>query len=310
MNKPISYRHTQTASLASHLTRLALILLRRKTSIEREIIRNRFRHRAAPLPAALQRLCHISRTTVNGRPVLTLRPRQNPSRCTVFYLHGGAYTRNITRFHWHMIRRLIALTNASFVVPDYPLAPDAGWCDVYEFTRQAWQQLTEHTAAQDIILMGDSAGAGLALGFAQQLQAEHSPQPGQIILLSPWLDIASDNPAMAAIESADHMLAQRGLQRAAGLYAAGISPHSYLVSPLYGDFSQLAPLSVFTGTADILYPDVLKLRDRLSADHIPLNYFEYPRMMHVWMAVNLLPEAQQAQRQIAGLICSVPATAS
>lgn len=36
--------------------------------------------------------------------------------------------------------------------------------------------------------------------------------------------------------------------------------------------------------------------------NIPFNYFEYPKMFHVWVAVTGLKEAQHAIEQIAMLI--------
>ena len=51
---------------------------------------------------------------------------------------------------------------------------------------------------EKLTIMGDSAGGGMSLALAQKFREECLPQPSNIVLLSPWLDITMTNPDIYA----------------------------------------------------------------------------------------------------------------
>ncbi len=63
------------------------------------------------------------------------------------------------------------------------------------------------------------------------------------------------DPAQATIEKRDILLARGGLKEAGRLYAGDLEVTDWRVSPLFGDLTGLAPMSVYTGTHDILVTD-------------------------------------------------------
>jgi acetyl esterase/lipase len=69
------------------------------------------------------------------------------------------------------------------------------------------------------------------------------------------------------------------------------------VSPVYGSFRELAPVTVFIGTRDVFLPDCRKLRERAAAEGVKINYREYDGMVHDWM-LGPLPEAKQVLKEI------------
>jgi len=48
--------------------------------------------------------------------------------------------------------------------------------------------------------------------------------------------------------------------------------------------------------------DARKLKDKAHSLNIPLKYYEYPKMFHVWILVEKLKEADYAINQIVSLI--------
>lgn len=87
------------------------------------------------------------------------------------------------------------------------------------------------------------------------------------------------------------------------VYARDVDPKSYLVSPVYGSLRDLAPVTLFIGTRDILYPDCRKLRDQAAAEGARLDYREYDQMVHNWMP-GPMPEAKRALAEIVETISS------
>ena len=146
-------------------------------------------------------------------------------------------------------------------------------------------------------LMGDSSGGGISLALAQRLREDGHEQPAGIILLSPWLDATLSNPEIEEIDKIDPFLGVKGLKYGGEVYARDVDPKSYLVSPVYGSLKNLAPVTLFIGTRDILYPDCRKLRDNAAAEGVAIDYREYPGMVHNWM-LGPMPEAKQAIKEI------------
>lgn len=298
----ITYIHDRPASFKSRLLQTLMGALGKKNRIENNFKRNKFPSEAAALPPRLQKDFDVLVDEINQRKCWTLTPRKNRSKKLVVYIHGGGYVANITKYDWDLIHELLIETGCTIVVPDYPLAPAANYKDVYDYFDKLYSKLTAEALNLEIIFMGNSAGGGIALGFAQKLRAEGKRQPAQLILISPWLDVSLSNPGILQLDKKDKLLGIRGLQLAAQSYAAGLPLSDYKLSPVYGDLSGLGQISLFIGTHDLFLADSRKLKERLKEQHIPINYFEYPKMFHVWVAVTSLKESQHAIKQIVQLI--------
>lgn len=259
-------------------------------------------------PARIRRKYHkkfnIQIWRIQGRRVWSWEPVNGGTGKTILYFHGGAYIHNILRVHWHLIAVLCELTGARFIIPDYPLAPENTFQDAYEHSAAVYQDLLSQSF-RDILFMGDSAGAGLALGFAQQLRDEGGVLPDQLVLYSPWLDVTMSGAESREVQGSDILLKISGLTQAGLVWAGEEDPQNPRISPLFGSFDGLPPISFFSSTADILIADAHRLRDRLEHEGHSYRYFEYPGMFHGWMAIVNMPEAQHVHRQTAELINSV-----
>ncbi|MFD2418824.1 alpha/beta hydrolase [Amycolatopsis pigmentata] len=255
---------------------------------------------AAP-PARVHRRVAVECDEIHGRPVYTLRPRTGGGSRHVLYLHGGAYVHQIQRDHWSFLTRLVERTGCTATAPVYPLAPAHHYDDTIAMVQAAYKETLGRTEPHDQILMGDSAGGGLSLVLARSLRKEGRPQPKEIVLLSPWLDITMSDEAQPELDRRDPYLAIAGLREAGALYAGSLDPRDPAVSPLYGDLQGLGRLSTFIGTRDVLLTDARRLRTRAEAEGVPLEYHEYEGMFHAWMIANI-PEAHQASEQIARLV--------
>ncbi len=279
-----------------------LSLFRFKQRMKMKMIHNRFNQEPANPTESLRRKFDVREHNLRNRKVWFIAPIVNQSNLVVIFFHGGAYMGNVTKNHWNLIEQLITRTNATFVVPDYPLAPLATYKETYAFVDDLYEDLIKTNADKQFILSGDSSGGGLALGFALKLKNEHQKQPVHVMLFSAWLDISMSNPAIQSYDKQDKILSIEGLKSAAQKYAGNLDQHAYLVSPIYGDFAGMCKISVFIGTNDLLYADNLKLRQILEEQNLPFNYFEYPEMFHDWIIITGLKESQHAINQAAEII--------
>ena len=90
--------------------------------------------------------------------------------------------------------KLIERTGRTVVTPDYPLAPEHQFEETTKMVYTALVNLIDKAGAENVILIGDSAGGGMAFALSQKLRGKKGVQPSQIILLSPLLDMTKSNP--------------------------------------------------------------------------------------------------------------------
>lgn len=257
---------------------------------------------SSPSPPEYYRLrLDIEARESGGRPVHILSPKSGPSSTLVLFLHGGSYVINATRPHWRFLARLVEKTGCTVVAPDYPLAPEYGYSDAYVMIMGLYKELLGGMESRNVVLMGDSAGGGLALGMAQMIRDEKMPQPRTLIMLSPWLDVTMSNPYIQEIDPEDPFLNIQALIRAGAAWARGANPRKPLISPLYGSFDNLPPMHLFIGTKDVLAADCRRFRGFCIAAKADLSYYEFENMVHDWMLLDF-KEAKMAARQIASIV--------
>jgi acetyl esterase/lipase len=294
------YIHNQSESFDSKIIQFNYKLIHAKTKIERNIRNNKIGNTSLKIPNSIARKFDLKTYTLDGRKVLVVHPKKNKTHDrVVLYSHGGAFIYNINWFQWKMIEDLIKDTGCIFIIPDYPLAPEFKSLENNEFMKKVYSKTINDFPNKKMILVGDSAGGGLSLSLALNLKTQKEiKSPYKIILLSPWVDLTHTNPSIAKYEKYDSMLNRKGLSMAADIYKGSLELTDFRVSPIYGDLKDLPKTTIFIGTNDILYPDAKKLNDLLIQNSVNTNYYEYPKMFHVWMAAPMMKEATITKKQI------------
>src|SRR5699024_1055480 len=111
-------------------------------------------------------------------------------------------------------------TGYTVIMPDYPLTPKYYYKDVYNMVEPLYKEIIAKVGSDNVILMGDSAGGGLALGLYEKLAEDAIELPIKTILISPWLDVRLENQDIQEIEKRDTILNKEAL-RVAGIAYAG-----------------------------------------------------------------------------------------
>lgn len=297
------------ASIRARLVNLALPLLGIKRffaepdRLDERIAKLRARKPLRPR-AKWHKRFDIREFASRGFPVVTIEPRggARSGASHLFYLHGGGYVMDIAAVHWDTVADLCERLGASATVPVYPLAPENKAPEVLAAMHSLYLELAARHGAQNITVMGDSAGGGMSLALAQMLKADGGLMPGTLVLYSPWLDATATAEGQRAIERRDRMLAVSGLEACGAMYSGDLARDDPRVSPLFGDLEGLPPIAIFSGTSDILIVDGRRLAKRLDEPGMPEHvYYEYKDMFHVWMLLPV-PEAKQARSQTVDFI--------
>jgi monoterpene epsilon-lactone hydrolase len=285
--------------------RVATLVLKAggKPLADTEATRTKFLSRTypspAPIPASLAKKVNVTKAIIGGHKVLTLVPTTNASTRHVIYYHGGAYVNDMLGPHWDIVGALIDATGATVTVPIYPLAPEKSNRPAFAFLADVYRDVLTKAAAGDVVLAGDSAGGGLALGQAIEFRDQKLPLPGRIILFSPWLDLTLADPEARKLETKDVMLAVDALRMCGAWWAGGDDPRLPRLSPLYADLEGLPPIELYQGTNDIFVVDSRTFVKKVQAAGGAIHYGEYPGAFHVFVGATFTPEAKDVFGRIA-----------
>jgi len=228
-----------------------------------------------------------------GCQIVTFNDIEN-SEYLVIYLHGGIYVNEIRLPHILFCDKLAKKINGSVFAPVYPLAPNHTYEESYKIVEKLYDYLL--TMDKPVIIMGDSAGGGFSAAFCEYLATNDMPQPKNLILISPWVDVSMSGN-YDEVEF-DPMLGVDGLREMGKAWAGELDSKDYKISPLFGEVKKLPKTTLFVGTHEILYPDIVKFHDKLKDNGVDAELIVGKEMTHVYAVYPLMPEAKEALNHI------------
>lgn len=222
-----------------------------------------------------------------GRKVFTIRDKSTEENTKyILYFHGGSYVAEATNNHWEFLKKIAKDTGYTIIMPDYPLTPKYNYKEVYNVVEPLYNQIIEKVGKSNLILMGDSAGGGLALGLYEKITQDNIETPAKTILISPWLDVRLENDNIKDVEKNDTILNKETLKLAGIAYAGNDGINSYMVNPIDGDLSKIENVEIFIGTYDILNPDCKLLKEKANEVGKDIEIKEYDQAKHIWLVDN------------------------
>ena len=238
-------------------------------------------------PKTISQECSITAHEFIGRNVFILTPKiKNQNEKYILYFHGGSYVAETSQTHWTFLEKLAKDTGYTIILPDYPLAPKYTYKDVFTMIEPLYKEIVDKIDNEDLIMMGDSAGGGMAIALEEKLGEEGEKLPSKLILISPWLDTRLTNPKIDEVQKYDKDLNKEALKIAGKAYAGKDGIDSYLVNPINGPLDKLKNVTIYTGTYDILNPDVYILAEKAKKQNIDVKVKEYIGKEHIWIVKN------------------------
>ncbi len=217
----------------------------------------------------------------------------------ILYLHGGAYVNEMANLHIVFCDKLAEKVNATVFAPIYPLAPNHTYEETYNIVENLYDLILKFK--KPVIIMGDSAGGGLSASFCEYLGEKDLMQPEHLILISPWVDVSMSGD-YEEYEEIDPMLGVDGLREMGEAWAGDLDSKDYKVSPLFGDIEKLPRTTIFVGTHEIFYPDILKFFNKLRDNGIDVELNIGQDMSHVYPLYPMVPESKEAFKHIIDVI--------
>jgi len=224
----------------------------------------------------------------------------------LLYLHGGSFAFRFPNTHAAFAARLCQKLGARALIPDYRLAPEHPFPAAPDDCQKVYRWLlAQGCGPGNVVLMGDSAGGNLALVTLHRARLAGEPQPACAVLLSPAVDSTLDSHSMVDNEGHDPMFRLRDLLVLRRHYVP--SPHLYThpdVSPLFADFSGLAPLLLQAGSHEMLRDEVVRTAHRAHAAGVDVELELWPDAPHVFQVAPFLPESARAVSHIVAFVAA------
>lgn len=238
----------------------------------------------AQIPKYIEEKYEINTYEIKNRPVYVMNPKNGATNdLIIMYIHGGSYVADLQEEHWKTCGDIVDQLGCTIILPDYPLTPEYDYKDTFNMMEPLYKDIIEKIDTKNFVVMGDSAGGGLALALVEKMGEENMAMPNQTILISPWLDVRLNNPKISEVEKNDPMLNKAALKLAGENYAGKDGIDNYLVNPVDGPLEKLQNVSIFTGTYDILNPDVHLLQERAEEAGTKINVYETEKATHIWL---------------------------
>lgn len=222
----------------------------------------------------------------------------------ILFFHGGGYNSGSCVTHRALAAQISGAAGVPVLLIDYRLAPEHPFPAAVEDAALAYRWLLEQGwAPEQIVIGGDSAGAGLAIACLLKLRDTRAPLPAAAFVISPWLDLALQRQSLQTHTSLDPLVTVASLQTAADYYLGDHDPTDPYASPLYGSFQQLPPLLIHVGEHELLLGDAVRLSEQAQAAGVQAQLRIWQEMWHVWHAwAPALPEAQAAIAEIGAFV--------
>jgi epsilon-lactone hydrolase len=237
----------------------------------------------------------IMHVNAGGIPALRFAPPgHGPGR--ILYLHGGGHVMGSAFGYRPLIAAAALAAGSGAIAPEYRLAPEHPFPAALDDIDRAYEwAISTGTPPEQVVLVGDSSGAGLVMSLLIRLRDQERRLPGGAVLFCPWLDLTGGNLQTLDNASEEILFLRRQAASSATSYLGDHPIDDPLVSPLTADLSGLPPLLVQAATGDTQREDAHQVTQRARAHGVDARLELYPAETHAFQTFwSFLPEAKEA----------------
>jgi len=231
-------------------------------------------------------------------------PKKNDStekEALILFLHGGGFSVGSSISHRPLCARIADSSQCKLLIVNYRLAPEHRYPIALEDALFTYQWLLKNYPGRSIIVIGDSAGGGLAMALLLLIKEKSLPMPIGAVGISAWLDLECTSASYQTNKEIDLLASAEGLRFVGRGYANKKINKAPLVSPFYAtDLSGLCPLLLQVGSAETLLDENINFAEQAKKDSVNVELQIWPNMVHVWHSLyGMVPEAAEAIDAIA-----------
>jgi acetyl esterase/lipase len=199
----------------------------------------------------------------------------------VLWIHGGGMFLGSARQDDALCQELCETLGVRIASVDYRLAPEHPYPEPLDDCYTALVWLAERYSS--IVVIGASAGGGLAAGLALLARDRGGPSIAAVQLYYPMLD---DRETESARRLANGPVWNSRLNRLGWqAYLAGAAADQYAAPARASDFSGLPPMYLDTGELDMFLDEDVAFVDAVRAAHGSIEGTVVPGAVHAWETI-------------------------
>jgi len=233
---------------------------------------------------------------------LLTRSRNPRMDYIVLQLHGGGYVAKVKNSYYTMATYYSdAGKGIPVLTPDYRVAPEDPYPAALEDAVASYQWILDHGyRGEQIIVVGDSAGGGLAMALTMYIRDHDMPLPRGIVAMSPWTDVTASGESYTLNYELDPLFGNtKESMIYINDYAGDHDKKDPYISPIYGNFRQFPPMLIQVGSTEMLLSDSITAASMADIAGVEVRLSIYDDMFHVFqMAGPILPEAKRAWDEV------------
>ena len=233
---------------------------------------------------------------------LLTRSRNPRMDYIVLQLHGGGYVAKVKNSYYTMATYYSdAGKGIPVLTPDYRVAPENPYPAALEDAVASYQWILDHGyRGEQIIVVGDSAGGGLAMALTMYIRDHDMPLPRGIVAMSPWTDVTASGESYTLNYELDPLFGNtKESMIYINDYAGDHDKKDPYISPIYGNFRQFPPMLIQVGSTEMLLSDSITAASMADIAGVEVRLSIYDDMFHVFqMAGPILPEAKRAWDEV------------
>ena len=238
-----------------------------------------------------------------------MTPPEIQSGMVVLQLHGGGYIGKMKNAYRDFARLYSDMRGGMKVFTlDYRVAPENPYPAALQDAYHAYCFLVNMGySGKQIILVGDSAGGGLALALCHYLKDHDKELPTAAVLMSPWTDLTASGVSYEENYTKDPLFGNtRESMLYSGAYYGENDPSNPYISPLFGDFTDFPPMLFQVGSIEMLLSDTTQVVKKARLSGCEVKETIYEGMFHVFqMSMGKLPESVRAWEEITEFINAI-----
>ena len=223
----------------------------------------------------------------------------------ILMIHGGGFKIELNDFYRRLAEKYSnTFCGATVISADYGRFPEHQLpSQMHDVVKIYLHLLDEGINSSDIIVIGDSAGATLAMTSSLWLRDNGYPLPNHIVCFSLWADATSSGESRITnaykdpfygiakhkkIEDNIHLL------RRISKYVLNVDRTSPYISPLFGNFEKFPKVTLICGTAELDESDNDRVYDKMKNENVDVCLEKYEGMCHCFQLFSFLPESKEA----------------
>ena len=243
--------------------------------------------------------------TVDGVKYEKLVNGNRQTEKIVLMIHGGGFKIELNDFYRRLAEKYSNLfCGATVINADYGRFPEHQLpSQMYDVVKIYLHLLASGIKHSDIVVIGDSAGATLALTSSLWLRDNNFPLPGHIVCFSLWADATSSGESRITNAYKDpfygiakHKKIEDNLHllRRISKYVLNVDRTSPYISPLFGSFEIFPKVTLICGTAELDESDNDRVFEKMQNANVDVKLQKYEGMCHCFQLFSFLPESKAA----------------